>query len=43
KLARQHGLPLRSMGMSADYEIAAAMGAEYVRVGTAVFGPRDAG
>jgi len=43
KLARRHDLPRLSMGMSGDYEIAAAMGADYVRVGEAVFGPRPAG
>lgn len=40
ELARRHELPLISAGMSADYEIAAAMGADLVRVGTAIFGPR---
>jgi len=30
-----------SMGMSADYEIAVEEGATHVRVGTALFGPRD--
>lgn len=40
KLARRHGLLQLSMGMSADYDIAAAMGADYVRVGTAIFGER---
>ncbi|GEQ97531.1 YggS family pyridoxal phosphate enzyme [Iodidimonas gelatinilytica] len=40
KLARRHGLAKLSMGMSADYEIAAVMGATYVRVGTAIFGTR---
>ncbi len=30
-----------SMGMSADFESAIQLGATYVRVGTAVFGPRD--
>jgi len=29
-----------SMGMSADYELAIALGATHVRVGTAIFGPR---
>lgn len=43
KLARRHGLSRLSMGMSGDYEIAAAMGADYVRVGEAVFGPRPEG
>ena len=40
KLARRHGLSRLSMGMSGDYEIAAQMGADYVRVGTALFGAR---
>lgn len=40
KLARRHGLSQLSMGMSADYEVAAAMGASSVRVGTAIFGER---
>jgi len=37
------GLPLPelSMGMSDDFEIAVAEGATLVRVGTAIFGPRD--
>ncbi len=30
-----------SMGMSGDYEIAAQMGASYVRIGTAIFGSRN--
>jgi hypothetical protein len=30
-----------SMGMSADFEIAVEEGATLVRVGTAIFGPRD--
>ncbi len=41
KLAARHGLAKLSMGMSSDYELAAQMGAHYVRVGTAVFGERD--
>lgn len=41
KLADRHGLDKLSMGMSGDYELAAQMGAHYVRVGTAVFGARD--
>jgi len=36
-------LPVLSMGMSADLEAAIAEGATMVRVGTAVFGPRDDG
>ncbi len=38
--AAKHGLPVVSMGMSADYEIAIALGATLVRVGTAIFGGR---
>jgi uncharacterized pyridoxal phosphate-containing UPF0001 family protein len=30
------------MGMSADYEVAIEEGATMVRVGTAIFGPRQA-
>jgi pyridoxal phosphate enzyme (YggS family) len=41
KLARDHGLPGRSMGMSGDYETAIMLGATHVRVGTALFGERD--
>ncbi len=40
KLARRHGLIGLSMGMSADYETAVAIGATHVRVGTALFGER---
>lgn len=40
KLARDHGLPGRSMGMSGDYETAVMIGATHVRVGTALFGAR---
>lgn len=35
-------LPTLSMGMSADLDAAIAEGATIVRVGTAIFGPRDA-
>jgi PLP dependent protein len=38
--AARHGLPILSMGMSADFEIAIACGATWVRVGSAVFGSR---
>lgn len=41
KLALDHGLPDLSMGMSGDYETAIMLGATHVRVGTALFGPRD--
>ena len=40
KLARRHGLCGLSMGMSADFETAVAIGATHVRVGTALFGER---
>jgi len=38
----KEGIPLKelSMGMSNDFEIAIEEGATYVRVGTAIFGPR---
>ena len=40
ELAGRYGLPLRSMGMSGDYEGAVMLGATHVRVGTALFGAR---
>jgi PLP dependent protein len=40
KLARDHGLTGRSMGMSGDYETAIMLGATHVRIGTALFGGR---
>ena len=41
KIAERNGLPWVSMGMSGDYEIAIAFGATHVRIGAAIFGPRD--
>jgi pyridoxal phosphate enzyme (YggS family) len=41
KIAARNGLKLLSMGMSADYAAAIAMGATHVRVGSAIFGARD--
>lgn len=38
--AAKHGLTTLSMGMSADFEIAIACGATWVRVGSAIFGAR---
>lgn len=38
--AAKHGLKTLSMGMSADFEIAIAAGATWVRVGSAIFGSR---
>ena len=37
------GIPLRelSMGMSGDYETAVEEGSTIVRIGTAIFGPRQ--
>ena len=40
KIARDHGLPDLSMGMSGDFELAVKFGATHVRVGTAIFGAR---
>jgi pyridoxal phosphate enzyme (YggS family) len=40
RIAREQGLPILSMGMSADYAAAIQMGATHVRVGTAIFGRR---
>lgn len=42
KLAAENGLDALSMGMSHDFEKAVALGATFVRVGTAVFGTRGA-
>jgi pyridoxal phosphate enzyme (YggS family) len=38
--AARHGLGVLSMGMSADFEMAIACGATWVRVGSAIFGHR---
>ena len=38
--AARHGLGTVSMGMSADFEMAIACGATWVRVGSAIFGSR---
>jgi PLP dependent protein len=38
--AARHGLTTVSMGMSADFELAIACGATWVRVGSAIFGSR---
>ena len=45
KLRRAAGLPLPelSMGMSGDYMIAVEEGSTIVRVGSAIFGPRNYG
>ena len=41
EIARRNGLAKLSMGMSHDFEVAIAFGASHVRVGTAIFGPRE--
>ena len=43
ELADSLGLPQRSMGTTADYEVAIEEGATLVRVGTAIFGARPRG
>ena len=40
KIATENGLKELSMGMSSDYDIAIALGSNYVRIGTALFGSR---
>lgn len=40
KLAAEHGLAGRSIGMSDDFETAIMLGATHVRVGSALFGAR---
>ncbi len=39
-LADELSLPVRSMGMSDDFEVAVSEGATMVRIGSALFGPR---
>ncbi|MBI3625382.1 MAG: YggS family pyridoxal phosphate-dependent enzyme [Candidatus Rokubacteria bacterium] len=41
ELRDEAGLEHLSMGMSADFEVAVEEGATIVRIGTAIFGPRD--
>ncbi len=41
KIARRNGLKQLSMGMSSDYETAVRFGATHVRIGSAIFGPRE--
>ena len=40
QIAKRNGIPLLSMGMSADFELAVQLGATHVRVGSAIFGKR---
>jgi PLP dependent protein len=42
-LADRLGLAVRSMGMTADLEVAVQEGSTMVRIGRALFGPRPAG
>jgi pyridoxal phosphate enzyme (YggS family) len=42
ELAAAYELPQLSMGMSQDFEVAVEEGATHVRIGTALFGPREA-
>ena len=41
EIAERNALSDLSMGMSSDFETAVQFGASYVRVGTAIFGPRS--
>jgi pyridoxal phosphate enzyme (YggS family) len=40
-IAKRNSLPLLSMGMSADFELAIQLGATHVRVGSSIFGARE--
>ena len=40
QIARRNDIPILSMGMSADFELAIQLGATHVRIGTALFGHR---
>jgi hypothetical protein len=41
KIAEKTGVKELSMGMSGDFARAISFGATYVRIGTAIFGPRE--
>jgi PLP dependent protein len=41
KIAKRNGLQLLSMGMSADFATAIALGATHIRIGSAIFGERS--
>ena len=43
KIAERNGLTGLSMGMSSDFEKAISFGATHIRVGSAIFGAREAG
>jgi PLP dependent protein len=40
-IAERNGLAERSMGMSADWQLAVQLGATYIRIGSAIFGTRE--
>jgi PLP dependent protein len=40
KIAKRNGIKLLSMGMSADFSTAIALGATHIRIGSAIFGER---
>ena len=40
QIAERNAIPVLSMGMSADFELAVQLGATHVRVGSAIFGKR---
>lgn len=42
EIAKRWNVPHISMGMSADFQLAACLGATHVRIGTALFGKRQA-
>ena len=41
EMAARNGLTGLSIGMSGDFEVAVAMGATHIRVGSAIFGARN--
>jgi PLP dependent protein len=41
EIARRNEIATLSMGMSSDFELAIQLGATHVRIGSAIFGPRD--
>jgi pyridoxal phosphate enzyme (YggS family) len=42
KMEKEYGpLPVLSMGMSEDYKVAMEAGSNMIRIGSAIFGPRD--
>lgn len=41
QLAKRNDIPVLSMGMTADFPLAIQLGATHVRIGSAIFGPRQ--